>query len=578
VIPDIHPLFHPLYPFLRLFIPRTAILWSENRKLLKEVKMFGKKLLVITTALFSLALICPAQDIFEAAKKGETASVKRLLREKPERLQARNPAGMTPLHVAARAGHQELAELFIEAGADINARDKAGATPLIHSLMAGKKDMAVFLVDKGADVTIKTNDGMPAIAGAFILRSPGLVESMIDKGQDVNEDLVDGATLLHGAAIMGANDMIPILLSKGARLDAVDNNGRTPLDLTIIRGNLETAAALLSGGSDPNKKNPMDGFTPLHLAALKGFKTTVELLVSKNAEINAIDGKGLTPLQYASLYGHRSAADFLISKGAIPKKCRDNFGPSPLLTHSLKSGEAYIWYLGHSGWAVKTKNNLLVFDYSEDKARPDDPLLANGHIHPDEIKGQQIFVFSSHGHPDHFSPLIFAWTKTLSNVTYIMGHKPKEAPDCVYFDPREEKSIQGLKVTSLESTDEGVGFLVELDGLVIYHAGDHGNRQRDLKGPFVREVDFLAGKGLKVDLAFLPITGCGFRDDETVYAGNIYTMDKLKTKIVFPMHAGGSETLYARFAETVKDKVKARIICAENRGDHFTYKRGKIKK
>lgn len=67
---------------------------------------------------------------------------------------------------------------------------------------------------------------------------------------------------------------------------------------------------------------------------------------------------------------------------------KKDFDISPGLDDPLQKGEAVVWYLGHSGWAVKTKNHLLVFDYSERAAPVSEPRLANGYINPSEIQNQ----------------------------------------------------------------------------------------------------------------------------------------------------------------------------------------------
>lgn len=97
-----------------------------------------------------------------------------------------------------------------------------------------------------------------------------------------------------------------------------------------------------------------------------------------------------------------------------------------LLNEDIREGEAYVWYLGHSGWAVKTKNHLLIFDYSPMGSRPAEPSISNGNIVPFEIKDQKVFAFVSHAHADHYDPEIFNWEKSAKNITYIFGWELRE--------------------------------------------------------------------------------------------------------------------------------------------------------
>lgn len=64
---------------------------------------------------------------------------------------------------------------------------------------------------------------------------------------------------------------------------------------------------------------------------------------------------------------------------------QENSSLNNLLSKPLKRGEAIIWYLFHSGWAVKTQSHFLIFDYWEMGNKPTDPSLANGFINPREI-------------------------------------------------------------------------------------------------------------------------------------------------------------------------------------------------
>ena len=69
----------------------------------------------------------------------------------------------------------------------------------------------------------------------------------------------------------------------------------------------------------------------------------------------------------------------------------------PVSPQELADGEAQIWYLGHSGWAIQTKSRFLVFDYTVESEPAEPRSLANGHIDPQEIEDLSVVVFVSHG-------------------------------------------------------------------------------------------------------------------------------------------------------------------------------------
>ena len=68
--------------------------------------------------------------------------------------------GITPLEIAAIAGHKEIVELLISEGADVNAKDKKGRTPLHWAATHGRKEIVELLIAKGADVNAKTEGGI----------------------------------------------------------------------------------------------------------------------------------------------------------------------------------------------------------------------------------------------------------------------------------------------------------------------------------------------------------------------------------------------------------------------------------
>jgi L-ascorbate metabolism protein UlaG (beta-lactamase superfamily) len=247
-----------------------------------------------------------------------------------------------------------------------------------------------------------------------------------------------------------------------------------------------------------------------------------------------------------------------------------------LLRKNLEEKEAIIWYLGHSGWALKTKNHFLVFDYVESERKAPGESHHNEVINLSELKGKKVSVFVSHEHSDHYSPAIFNWRKVIENINYVLGWKPDIEHSYVYMAPREKKSIDDLEILTIKSTDAGVGFLVKVDGLVIFHGGDHAYWGGSMNS-FAEEINYLAKAENEFDIVFLALTtGTGQRN-ESITKGIFYAIEKLQPKVMFPMHAGGREYLYREFAREVqKKKFRTKVCYSLGRGDEFIYRNGEI--
>lgn len=66
----------------------------------------------------------------------------------------------TPLHHAAHAGHLELIELLVEAGAAVDAQALNGGTPLMGAIKSSRPSCVDFLIKAGADVNARNKKGL----------------------------------------------------------------------------------------------------------------------------------------------------------------------------------------------------------------------------------------------------------------------------------------------------------------------------------------------------------------------------------------------------------------------------------
>ncbi len=483
--------------------------------------------------------------------------------------------GNTPLTAACMRCQTEAAKFLLEHGADLTPAGENVHVPLAIAAMRDCEETLKMLLEKGADPNGSGESrGEPIISAAFQGRT-NIVQTLLDSGANVSCSDQFGWTPLSAAAHSGDAGLVSILLDKGADPRAANESGWTPLIVAVTKGHTEPALMLAERGSDLGAAEKSYGWTPLHIAAARGYADIVTGLVANGADINAKDSDGRTPLFYASKYGNKGCADYLESHGGKSGKCEKNFGRSKYLEQKMKEGEAYVWHLGHSGWAVKTRNNLLVFDCWENGRKPDEPGIANGFLTPAEMKGLDVTVFVSHAHNDHYSPHIMEWRDAVPGIRYVFGFEPQDVEDYIFAGPRATVTEGGMKISTIESNDSGVGFLVEVDGVRILHAGDHANRQRDFSGPFCGEIDYLADGFGKIDIAFLPVSGCGFGDQVAVEKGVFYALEKLDPVVFVPMHGGDNTVRYREYAEEAgKRDLKTSVAAVRTRGDRFYYKKG----
>ncbi|MBU3180243.1 MBL fold metallo-hydrolase [Clostridium psychrophilum] len=225
----------------------------------------------------------------------------------------------------------------------------------------------------------------------------------------------------------------------------------------------------------------------------------------------------------------------------------------------MKNGEAKIYYIFHSGFAIKTKNHFLIFDYYKEPANNNKKSLI---LSPENIKQMEnMYVFSSHSHEDHFNPKILEWEKYNSNIQYILSSDIKideNKPNYCFIEEGKKELINDVYIKAYGSTDIGISFLVKVDGLTIFHAGDlnwwHW-KEDSLEEQSLAESEFKDKvKKLKeeksIDIAFFPVDP---RLEEFYYIGGEYFAKEIHPKILIPMHFGNDVYIAKEFASRVKN-------------------------
>lgn len=201
-----------------------------------------------------------------------------------------------------------------------------------------------------------------------------------------------------------------------------------------------------------------------------------------------------------------------------------------------------VTFLAHSGFFLELETASLLFDWWKGELPPlpaDRPLL----------------VFASHRHEDHFNPAIFSLAEGGRDVRFLLGKDIRlternrarwdlsddAAARCLALGGGETVSpISGVTVETLPSTDEGVAFLISLEGKTLFHAGDlnwwHWEGEdkawnRNMEVNFKRYCEPLRGRHM--DLAMFPIDP---RLGEDGFRGARYFLELTDTACLLPMH------------------------------------------
>lgn len=492
--------------------------------------------------------------LFDAAGAGSEMAAEFLL-ARGANVRARDFYRSTALHEAVSSGNLRVLDILAKHGAEIDAVNEEGSTPLLYVSQMGRGDVIEWLLTHGARLDVRNSINETPLSWPLVNGFVDLVEKLWPRAQALkNEDLLEKYPL-HRVAYHGNLRAATFLLGQGLPIDATDESGRTPFQRAAQGGNVDLATLLLSRGARVDASD-QQGSSPLHLAVKKGRADMVRFLLQEKADPNAKDGQGRTPLDLAREYSYPGLA--LPLEGAGAKTARDpNAADVPaLLARQLEHGEAIVWTLGHCGFAVKTRSHLLIFDAIRGRGQPPDrPSLANGFVDPEEIKGQNVIVFVSHSHSDHFDRSVLSWRNAVRNISYVFGWRAGFGEGTVeLLAPRASTTLGGVEVFTINEEHDDVpevSYLVKVDGVSLFHGGDY---IRPLDA-YQRDMGYVLEKAGRIDIAFL---------------GRAFHAKSLSPRIVFPMHAWDREYMYGAFArEVARDRLTTRVICPENKGDRF---------
>ncbi|KAJ9602585.1 hypothetical protein H2200_012778 [Cladophialophora chaetospira] len=205
-----------------------------------------------------------------------------------------NKTSIPALHYAAKAGHVGTIEVLLSYDAAIDLVDSGGRTALMHAALNGQNEVVQKLLEKGASIELKDKQGRNVVihAGGHV----DTLDVLLRAGAKSEHADDAGKTAAICAASNNDPNALRLLLSRMGR--TTDNDGRSILAYAISneKASLKDKKEVLTLLLDViDVRHDPHSFQSIRSAALIGQNEILELLISHNANVNAIEN-GLSPL------------------------------------------------------------------------------------------------------------------------------------------------------------------------------------------------------------------------------------------------------------------------------------------
>jgi Predicted Zn-dependent hydrolases of the beta-lactamase fold len=200
-----------------------------------------------------------------------------------------------------------------------------------------------------------------------------------------------------------------------------------------------------------------------------------------------------------------------------------------------------IFWLGHDGFRISGSRTIYIDPW--EAAGPPANIILITHDHYD------------HCDPDTVKALAGPRTKIITEAASAAKLRESGLDDIItVVEPGDEVEVLGVNIKVMPAYNIGkdfhprsknyLGFVVTMDGVSIYHAGDTD---------FIPEM-----KGLRVQVALLPVSGTYTMTAEEAAQAAL----AIEPEVAIPMHFGkivGDEQMAERFAAALKGRVEVVI-------------------
>lgn len=220
--------------------------------------------------------------------------------------------GKTPLIIAVGNSYIDTAKILIENGANINAVDIEGWSALSYAVNNGDIEIAKLLLTNKAKIK---GELLLAIKSPIVESSINIMKLLIDNKANINYTDENGFNPLNIAIESGDMELTKFLITNGANVNSLMQDGVSLIGYAIAQNNMDLLQILIENGANVNYTNG-DSWadTPLMTSSRLGLDNVVRILLTRNADINAVDMNGNTALHTAALNSQLSVVKLLLEK------------------------------------------------------------------------------------------------------------------------------------------------------------------------------------------------------------------------------------------------------------------------
>lgn len=237
-----------------------------------------------------------------ATEEDDPAGVQLLLKHRAK-VDTRDGLRRSALHEAALAGHIDIVNTLLAAGADVHAHDTQGRTPWLEAARGGRIAVLERLAEAGVDVTVSDAEQRNAVrvASASENASPALIRRLLDWGVVADQPDAQGRRAVDLAAEAGRWAIVSALDAAYPLPSAVSvgDDDQPPPDrapIALLREGLHADRPRDELSSLVRLASRQELGTLLHDPEIALSPSRLDWLLAQGADADALDPAGDTPL------------------------------------------------------------------------------------------------------------------------------------------------------------------------------------------------------------------------------------------------------------------------------------------